>query len=199
MAAPNAVDATITWRTVTLMRRAVASAPSNEPKLRIENNSVKLASLPPNVRVTNSGNTTWKLNDSVPTIVTITSGIQRSGVAAHVAEAGPHLALAARCDRRRPQLARAHQPVRRDHRDVRDAVDREAPSEPADLDEHAGERGPDHARAHHHRAVEAHRVGTYVSGTISTTNDRRAGLSNAVAKPAGEREQRRTRSTAGRS
>ena len=36
-------------------------------------------SSPPNVRVANSGSTTWKLNASVPMMAIITSGIQRSG------------------------------------------------------------------------------------------------------------------------
>ena len=80
IAAPNAVDAMVTCRTPTLERLAVASAPISEPKLRVVNRKVKSESVPPNVRFTNSGNTTWKLNAKVPTIATITRGIQRSGV-----------------------------------------------------------------------------------------------------------------------
>ena len=62
-----------------VLRRAVTSAPVSEPTLMTDSSSVKVASSPPNVRVANSGSTTWKLNASVPMIAIITSGIQRSG------------------------------------------------------------------------------------------------------------------------
>ena len=41
---------------------------------------MNVASVPRNVRVTNSGSTTEKLKANVPTMVIITSGIHSSGV-----------------------------------------------------------------------------------------------------------------------
>ena len=76
---PNAVLATMMWRIVISLRRAVDSAPISEPMLMIENSTVNVASPPWNVRCTSSGMTTWKLKASVPTIAIMTSGIHSSG------------------------------------------------------------------------------------------------------------------------
>ena len=52
---PNAVLATMMWRIVISLRRAVDSAPISEPMLMIENSTVNVASSPWNVRCTSSG------------------------------------------------------------------------------------------------------------------------------------------------
>ncbi len=48
-------------RTSIVLRRAVASAPTSAPTLTTESSSVNVVSLPPRLRVTNSGKTVWKL------------------------------------------------------------------------------------------------------------------------------------------
>ena len=60
-AAPKISDVSATKRIDTALRRATASAPISEPTLTTERSSVNVASPPPKSRVTNSGNTTWKL------------------------------------------------------------------------------------------------------------------------------------------
>ena len=80
MAAPKAKAPTITLRTAVSLRRAMAKAPIRDPTLTVDSSNVKVASVPSKVRFTNSGSTTWKLNANVPTMVIMTSGIQRSGV-----------------------------------------------------------------------------------------------------------------------
>ena len=50
-----------TWRTPISRRRAATRAPMSEPTLTTENSAVNAASLLPRSRVTNSGNTVWKL------------------------------------------------------------------------------------------------------------------------------------------
>ena len=54
---------------------------------------MKVASLPPRSRVAKSGKTVWKLYESVPTTAIITSGTHSSGIAAHVPQPVPDLAL----------------------------------------------------------------------------------------------------------
>src|SRR6202030_4176323 len=74
MAAPNAIEVTATSRTEIARRCAAANAPTNEPTLKTEYSNVKVVSLPCSVCSVKSGNTTEKLNVSVPTIVIITIG-----------------------------------------------------------------------------------------------------------------------------
>ena len=60
--------------------------------------------------------------------------------------------------RRRPQLLGPHHPERGEHREVRQAVEQEAPTEADGRDQQTGERRTDDARRRHQRAVEADRV-----------------------------------------
>jgi hypothetical protein len=53
--------------------------PAREPTLTTENSTVNVAPLPCRSRVTNSGNTVWKLYDRVPTTAIITRGTNSSG------------------------------------------------------------------------------------------------------------------------
>ena len=67
-------NAVLAW-----VRRAMASAPSTEPMLMIENSVVNVAGPPSRSRVANSGRITEKLKAIVPTAVTSSSGSRRSG------------------------------------------------------------------------------------------------------------------------
>ena len=58
----------------------MASAPISAPTLTTENNRVKVVPVPCRSRTVNSGNTVWKLYDSVPTTAIIVSGTKSSGV-----------------------------------------------------------------------------------------------------------------------
>ena len=71
--------ATATLRTLIVFRRAVPSAPTSAPTLTAENSSVNVVPVPCRSRVLNSGNTVWKLYDSVPTTAIIASGTHSSG------------------------------------------------------------------------------------------------------------------------
>ena len=50
------------------------------PTLTTENRIVNVVPVPCRSRVVNSGNTVWKLYDSVPTTAIITSGVHSTGV-----------------------------------------------------------------------------------------------------------------------
>ena len=67
------------------------------------------------------------------------------GDAAHVAQPGPHLSLAARCHRDPPQLVGLHHPQGHEHGDVGNGVEDEAPAESDRHDEQTGEGGPEDA------------------------------------------------------
>ena len=81
-AAPKPTDVSPTIVIEMLVRRAVRRAPTSAPTLTTENSHVYVLAVPPKSRLVNSGNTVWKLYDSVPTIAIIVSGTQSSGTLA---------------------------------------------------------------------------------------------------------------------
>ena len=80
---------------------------------------------------------------------------EQLGHAAHVAQAGPHLALGPGRDRRGAQLGRAHHPQPGQHGDVGQAVAEEGPAVADRRHQQAGQRRAHHPGRGHERAVQA--------------------------------------------
>ena len=78
-ATPKMAALRLTMRTSIRLRRALASAPANDPQLTTDISQVKVTSLPRRSRVAKRGSTVWKLKASVPMSPIISSGTHSSG------------------------------------------------------------------------------------------------------------------------
>ena len=150
MAAPNASRRERSpERTLTLVRRARGQRAEQRPEAqdREQQREAGVAARRTS-RVTNSGNTTWKLNDSVPTIATIDE--RDPEVGRRRVRSGGRLAPGP-CRRRRDRAGRsssgAHQPVgRRSPRCTRRRRPRSTSRTPTAWISRPASGGPDHPR-----------------------------------------------------
>jgi len=183
MAPPYARAATATVRMLIVRRCAEARAPNSAPTLTTANSNVYVAVVPWRSRDVNSGKTVWKLYDSVPTTAIITSGTHSSGmlrayrrpsrtIPRPLIATGDGRSSLGRIIQRPAMTAEYDAPSSRKHQ-----------PKPTVVIKRPAIAGPTTRDPVINALLRLTALLTSASDTISTTKDRRAGLSNATVTP----------------